>query len=460
MTRTVSEEHPSPGDRVEVTVTATNTGDRPLADLRVADGPPAVPREGPAALATALRPGESETCSYALSVPRGSFEFDDATVRARSLAGAAVASERVAVEGPDRLDCGTALDEMPLREETIQYVGRTPTDTGGSGVEFHSAREYRRGDPVGRIDWRRYARTGDLTTVQLREERAMTVVFLLDDRPAVQRSQPGYGPDSLDLSTYAVSRALAALAEADHRVGVATLSGVRGDRPGEVVEPGGGHGVRTAAEATLDAVEDRDRADSTDQVGPRLAEQLPARAQVVCCTPLVDGFAATLADALEPRGHPVTVLSPDMTSEAAGRLAEPHDRWNAEPSGDDEDADRDASPVAKAVAGLERENRTAALRSRGVPVVDWDLADPLALALAETFDRLGTATTTNVDRPRPTGHMATGGTTAAADGGARSGGARPGDDERDGRSGRAGRPGRDGHGGPGPAGGPNGGDSA
>jgi len=63
---------PSHGDRVDVTTTVRNVGDRTLFDLRIVDGvPPALavvdgtPRHG-----TVLRPGESATFSYAVAARR------------------------------------------------------------------------------------------------------------------------------------------------------------------------------------------------------------------------------------------------------------------------------------------------------------------------------------------------------------------------------------------------------
>jgi uncharacterized repeat protein (TIGR01451 family) len=396
--RAVSDTDPRPGDDVTVTVTVENAGDRPLADLRVADRPPeGVPVDGPTQLATALRPGETAALSYDLSLPRGTFEFGTPIARTRSLAGAVSTETDLEAEGAAAVTCQTLLDAVPLQDHTIQYVGRTPTDSGGSGVEFYATRDYQPGDPVSRIDWRRYARTGELTTVDLREERAMTVVFLVDDRPDAQRTVLGYGPDSLDLATYAVSRAIPALLDDNHRIGVGVLSEL-GDGPGGYVAPGGGVAVRTASDSALDAAGDGATAPdggttpddsatpngvstttggTTDrregetaglQAGRRLAERLPPRTQVVCCTPLTDDLATGLADALVHRGHALTVLSPDMRTAV----------------------DADGAPsLGRRLAAVRRETRRRRLVRREVPVVDWSLDAPLALALAEVFDSWG-----------------------------------------------------------------------
>lgn len=357
--RSVDPARPSPGEAATVTLAVTNEGDAAIPDLHVAADPPeGVPVvDGETRAATALGAGETERVEYAVRPPRGTHDFGDVTVRARNLAATASTERSVTPEGATTLTCLTLLDSMPLRDQTIQYVGRTPTDVSGSGVEFHSVRDYQRGDPVSRIDWNRYASTGELTTVTLREERAMTVVFVLDDRPDAQLSASGYGPDSLDLSTYAVSRGLSVLTDENHRVGVTTVT--------DVVEswvPPSGATSTAAVEAAADRSSGRVRADG-GEVGRELATLLPPNAQVVCCTPLSDDLPASLAETLARHDHAVSVLSPDMTSAA--------------------------DTLGAAVEGLERTNRLTELRRDGVPAVDWDLTAPLAVALADVFESGG-----------------------------------------------------------------------
>lgn len=365
--RDVDDRRPRPGQDVTVTLTVENVGDHVATDVRVADDPPpGVPLDGTPEAAVSLRPGETTTVTYDCNVPRGTFEWGDVRVRSRNAAGTAVAAEELSPEGVDELTCQTLLDAVPLRDRTIQYVGRAPTDSGGSGVEFHSTRAYRRGDPVGRIDWARYARTGDLTTVQMREERALTVVFLVDDRPRAQRSHPDYGPDTLDLAVYAVSQAFPTLVEENHRVGVATAVAVRDGDPGGYVSPGSGPAVEAATEDALDDLRADgagDAAKTGEAVATDLAARLPPGAQVVCCSPLVDGFATGVARSLERHDHAVTVLSPDVRPD--------------DPS------------LAARLAATRRRTRVRALERRGVPVVDWDLDDPLATALGAVFETGG-----------------------------------------------------------------------
>ena len=62
--RSVSDTEPRPGDDVTVTLAVENTGDRPLADLRVADDPPnGVPVDGPTRSGRGRRPRSRTTAA-------------------------------------------------------------------------------------------------------------------------------------------------------------------------------------------------------------------------------------------------------------------------------------------------------------------------------------------------------------------------------------------------------------
>jgi uncharacterized protein (DUF58 family) len=288
-----------------------------------------------------------------------------------------------------------------LQDETIQYAGRHPTDTGGRGVAFHSVREYRRGDSLSRIDWHRLASTGDLATIDYREERAAAVVFVIDARPDAAISPPRGGPTATDLSVYAAAQGLVTLTDEGHQVGVTPLVPARG----EYVPPGRGETTRSRAEDQLDALGRDDAsaetaddaatddsaaggatdtvaadgagtdASAADDAGPdasavdgaavglRLAERLPANAQVVLCTPLLDDVPLAVAEQLRARHYGVRLLSPNVTRPV------------------------DGTPTpGQATTDLSRRSRLTECTALGVPVTDWSPTDPLGIALMETFD--------------------------------------------------------------------------
>ncbi|QLG49485.1 DUF58 domain-containing protein [Natrinema halophilum] len=385
--RAVEDSRVRPGQSVTVTLSVTNEGSTVASDVRVVDEPPEeVPVTGGSpAFATAVRPGETVSHEYDLEPPRGEHEFGTATVRCRSLSATAVATAEYDLGGDDSFTCETLLDSFPLQDRTIQFVGQTPTDDGGSGVEFFATREYRRGDPMNRIDWHRFARTGDLATVEYREERAVTIVFVIDDRANVHRRTSDGGPDSYDLTLYAASRGVVASIEDGNRTGLAMLTGETW------IEPGAGDAVRSqVADAISDAAGGSGRepqtgsksesgtfsestagrpvADGGDRsdggtLAVDLERRLPQRAQVVLCTPLFDRAAVDIVETLRTRGRAVTVVSPDVTA----------------------DIESSSATTGARIAGLQRANRIDALRGLGATVVDWQRKDPLSVELARAF---------------------------------------------------------------------------
>ncbi len=82
--------------------------------------------------------------------------------------------------------CQLDAQAPPLSDRGTDRVGQLTTDAPGDGFTFHSTREYQRGDPAGRIDWRGYAKRGELSTVNYEQWVSTTVVFVVD-----ARRQPG-----------------------------------------------------------------------------------------------------------------------------------------------------------------------------------------------------------------------------------------------------------------------------
>ncbi|WP_435098365.1 DUF58 domain-containing protein [Halarchaeum sp. P4] len=353
--RTLSETDPDPGEDVAVTVTVTNDGGF-LPDVRVVDGVPEALEvvDGSPRAASALRAGRTLSFTYTVEATRGRHDFDPLTVYSRNLPGSL---ERERAVGPEtRLECVpslTTIDAPPLRAQTLRRVGRVTTSTPGSGVEFHAVRDYRPGDPLSRVDWRRLARTGDLSTVQFSEERAASVVLVVDAREDAYTTDEE-GVAALEHGIRGAGDVAAALLSAGDQVGLAAYGPTWTWLP-----PGSGrdHRLRLADRLALDDAfppTGHGRATPDVLAFRRLRKNVPSDAQVVFATPLLDATSAFTARRLESYGHPVTVLSPDVTG-------------------------RDT--VGGRVAAVERRTRIRELRGAGVRVVDWDPADPLAVAL-------------------------------------------------------------------------------
>ncbi|MFB6143134.1 MAG: DUF58 domain-containing protein [Halorientalis sp.] len=378
--RTVSPGSPDPGERVRVSLAVTNGGESTLADLRVVDGVPeglAVVAGSPRA-ALALAPGDTEHVTYELVATRGEWAFDAPAVRQRSLSATRVRTHRVEATGDDGFTCQYLLEDAPLRDRTIQYSGPLATDAGGEGNEFHATRAYRPGDPVSRIDWRRLARTGDLGTIEFRDQRAANVVLVVDARPPSRVAADAGFPTGSDLAGYAATRGFEALVDAGHPVGVTALGlgdAYLGDQfPGPLpwVDPGLAEGTLLRAEAVFGAVADAEAGESP--TGPAgtvtpdggdetaaLVDLLPAGAQVILFSPAVDEGATATVRTLRNEGHAVTVVSPDVTGQRS---------------------------LGQRIARMERHYRLRRAIEAGAVVVDWDTADPLEVALATALEGL------------------------------------------------------------------------
>jgi len=357
--RTVSDDTPAPGDDVVVTVRAHNVGDAALPDLRLVDGvPPGLEVvDGPARIGTALRPGATAVFEYTVRASRGEHEWEPMRGITRDAAGSQERTTELAA--PTRIVCTPELSaggDLPLRGLTTKYHGRVPTDVGGAGVEFHATREYRRGDPVKRIDWNRRARTGELATLELREERAATVVLLIDARESAYAAAEPDADTAVEASVQAAGQAFTALLDGGDRVGIATLG------PRDCwLSPGAGTAHAARGRETL--ATDPALAPTPVEGGfyqslwfRRFRRRLPADAQVLFFTPLLDDSAASLARRIDAHGHLVTVLSPDVTA------------------GD--------TPGTRLVA-FERRERLRELRGAGIRTTEWgDRSFPVAVARA------------------------------------------------------------------------------
>lgn len=362
--RRVSDESPTHGEPFEVTTTVRNVGNRWVPDLRIVDGPPpALPVvEGTPRHGTALPPGGTASVTYAIEARRGQHRFEPATVVARDITGGYEVELEVDTETKTAVDCTSGVSRAPLRAQTTDDTGRIAADHGGDGTEFYQTRAYRRGDTINRIDWNRYAQTGDLRTVEFRAERAATVVLLVDARPAAYRG-PKDEPHAVAYSVAAARELVDTMLSNRHRVGVA---GFGRDVPW--LAPGTGRDHRVRAQALLSRHATFQPRPPTETVpdladqAARLRVQLPDDAQVLVLSPLLDDEFLETIRLLDSYGHAVSVISPDVTV--------PHG-------------------PGETLAAIERDDRIRRLRAASVPVVDWSTDRSLAATLQDAPEVFG-----------------------------------------------------------------------
>ncbi|USZ72860.1 DUF58 domain-containing protein [Natronosalvus halobius] len=371
---------PVPGESVSVTVTVSNHGTDAEPDIRVADQPPTnLVLDGASRTVGSLAPGESLAFEYAVHPRRGTHVFGDVVVESRNVSGSERLRTRYAFDsggevedqdrdqddcnGANRLTWNDALERLPLAGQTIQHPGRVETDVGGEGLEFHSLRPFQPSDPMRRVDWKRLARTGELTTIEFREERAASVVVVVDarDASAVVRN-PGE-LDGRSLSIRAAEWVATTLLAENNRVGVA-LYGGRGD----YLLPRTGRDQLARVRRLLDGEWCGSFGRPSwlahgDRAVDRFCRHLADEKQLVFVTPLLDDAPVASARRFRAYGHEVTVVCPGVADrpDLAGTL------------------ERDA---------LER--RLSTLRSHGVRVVEWRPDESLHVAVDRSKRRWST----------------------------------------------------------------------
>ncbi|ELZ95973.1 hypothetical protein C440_06772 [Haloferax mucosum ATCC BAA-1512] len=386
ITRTVSDTDPTAGQEIDVTVSIRNTGDVTLTDLRLIDGVPAglTVSEGSPRFTTALRPGMEVTLSYTVEAAHGVHTFDPALLVTRDVSGTQK-RESLCSDSSTTVVCRrpeTPLAETRFRQQTTAHSGQALSETTGAGVTFHSVREFRPGDPLSRIDWKRKAKTGEFTTIDFRERRRKTVLLLIDARAETYLAANGCdGPLVQRSATVGLSLASHYLSE-DIPVGLTALSPracwlspntgdahrrriretLAGD-PGS----GSGSGFGSAHSPVSGSGSDSDSAfawhapaatfDATEVVR-EIHQRAPVDAEILFISPLFDDEAVSVARRLDAYGRTISVLSPDPTASM--------------------------SPLScgTGYASLTRRLRCSDLRGAGIPVTEWGPSESLAEVLS------------------------------------------------------------------------------
>ena len=363
--RHLSEENPQPGESVEVTVSVRNAGNSFLPDLRLVDrvpGPMTVV-EGSPRLGTALGSDAKAQFTYTVIAERGVHEWPLLAI-GRDVSGST--ERKAAIEVDAELRCVPSLrtvNTMPVRSQTSLYSGQVDTSIGGSGLEFFSVREYREGDPLNRIDWKRHARTGELATIDFRQERAAQVVLLFDARESAYVSPTPHERHALDLCVSAAEEVFGALFDRGDLVGVAAFDTVPcwlGPSAGDV------HRERArrifASHLAISSTPPSLLNLEGHYVDPmtHVRRQLSPESQVMLFSPLCDDYTAEVARRLHSAGHRVTIVSPDPT------------------------ADR---TVGQRLARIERTMRVLTLRERDIRVINWKYGSMLGLELERAKQR-------------------------------------------------------------------------
>ena len=367
LARKVSDKAPSPGQEVEVFLKVRNRGSKTVTDVRVIDSVPEELKvtEGSPRGSFAVSPGSVRQLSYRVMARRGSHVFEDVNVELRG-GGQKAVVEKVPVKGDQQIECKTELSEIALRDKTEEQVGDIVTKKGGSGIEFHSLRDYKSSDPPSRVEWKHMAKTGELATKNFREESSGNIILVIDSRPVSNRKAEKGHPTGTDISAYAAKRVYKALLGSRHKPGIAILGVSNSDLDTATdssmlpyVKPGRTRKKRRKVEQVLLEAQQADNRDESE-LKSELYKLLPPNSQVIFFSPLLDDEIISAIKILDRHGFPSTVVSPDVTY-----------------------GHKEASKIAK----IKRDLRLR--KVRGVaPVIDWNIKRPISMQVSKALRRI------------------------------------------------------------------------
>jgi len=363
-TRELSAHRLLEGEEVEVRVAVENRG----VDLELVSLEDPLPArwtliEGePRVLAPLARGGMLEL-HYRARVTRGLYQLPVINAAVRDYLGYSV------WEG--RLPCPVSLAVLPRYERlsgiaiaprrTLVAAGTVRARRAGPGLEFFGTREYLPGDDLRRLDWKAYARLGELVITEFEEERATEAMVVLDVRAGAYPAAGG--EELLDHAARAAAAFCQWLLREGHRVGLLLYG-----RYLDFIMPGYGHrhGERlltALARARLGHV------DVFSELSHLPTRFFPPGSQIVLVSPLVPGDEDTVGR-LQARGYSVLLVIPDPLS---------FERKGLPPSREVE--------IALRILELERWQMLRVLLAAGVRPLVWDVRHPLAPQAKKAFRR-------------------------------------------------------------------------
>tara|TARA_B100001250_G_scaffold409427_1_gene433766 strand:+ start:115 stop:1368 length:1254 start_codon:yes stop_codon:yes gene_type:complete len=347
--RTLSADNLYKGDDLYVELEITNPSWRRTQQLEIYDNVPHEMklRSGLNYMRVNLGPGETTRVRYVLRCPlRGHYSIGPISIRYRDSFN--LFSQEMYVDHRSDLIVFPqvrAIEEAMVRSRTPKmYTGATTLRTPGPGTEFFSLREYVPGDPFKIINWKAYARTGQLIVNEKCRDAVTDVFILVDSRDISRIGTVLKNPlevgtvAAASLASYFIKRRdSVALAVYDDRLSF--LPPDTGDKQYFKILSSLA-GVAPKGAMPLQAV--------TNALSSRFSRGSPV---FIISALEGDGTTIPAIRDLAGRGHEVIILSPSSVD--FERLVSRIPRTSYE------------------VLKLERQNRLTALAGFGARVIDW-----------------------------------------------------------------------------------------
>ena len=337
------------GDDVIVELTISNNSYRRTQQLEVFDNVPheMKMRQGINQMRMNLGPGQSARIKYRVRCPlRGHYTLGPVSVRYRNVfnlfANESKVQDRTAITVFPQV---REIEEALLRSNVPKmYTGATTLKTPGPGMEFYSLREYLPGDAFRSINWKAYARTGELMVNEKTRDAVTDVFIILDTRDVSRIGTVLKNP--LEMGTIAAASISNYFIRRRDSVALVTygermdyLPPETGDNQGYKVLSNLA-AVRAKGSMPLQAV--------TNAMSSRMSRGSPV---FIISSLEGDGTTLPAIRNLAGRGHEVIVLSPSSID--LERLISRIPRMSYE------------------VLKLERQNRLTAISGYGAKVIDW-----------------------------------------------------------------------------------------
>ncbi len=302
-----------------------------------------------------LQPGESTELKYTFTATRGNFSWK--TIRA------VVSDPLNLIETEILLPDSTSIQVRPqikkfkpiaLRpQNTVHSPGSIPARLGGSGTDFFGVREYHPGDSLHTLEWRLTARhPGKLFTKEFEREEIAEIGIILDAR---QSNELKIGEESLFEYSIDAAGALAEmLLRQGHRVSLLVFGGRIAN-----VFPGYGkvqlHRILSClAEARIEQAEGV--LGNFDFLPIRM---FPTHALMIIISSLTEKDQPFF-QRLRAHGYQALLVSPDPIDFVRSTIPEDS-----------------ANQLAIRATCLERKFRLNGIAQLNIPVIDWQVSQPL-----------------------------------------------------------------------------------
>jgi len=349
MVRTLSADNLYKGDDLYVELAITNNSFRRTQQLEIFDNVPHEMklRSGLNYMRVNLGPGETTRIRYVLRCPlRGHYSFGPVSVRFRNSFN--LFSHEMYIDHRSGIIVFPQVrdvEEAMIRSKTPKmYTGATTLRTPGPGTEFFSLREYVPGDPFKIINWKAYARTGQLMVNEKCRDAVTDVFIILDSRDISRIGTVLKNP--LEMGTIAAASLASYFLKRRDAIALAVFDDKLSYLPADTGDKqyfkilSSLAGVAPKGNMPLQAV--------TNALAPRFSRGSPV---FIISSLEGDGTVPHAVRDLAGRGHEVVVLTPSSIDYE--RLVSRIPRMSYE------------------VMKLERQNRLTALAGFGARVIDW-----------------------------------------------------------------------------------------